>query len=142
MKHFMKFFCVLSFALTSTLFASEASVHFDNARLFAPVQGSTMTAGYLTLMNHGDQKVDIKLLSVKGFKTVELHETYEKDGRMGMRKIDKVSLEPNEVLVLAPGKHHLMLFDADSTIKPDKSTTATFLVNDKKIDVPFKIISR
>lgn len=142
MKHLMKLFCICSFLLASTLFASEASIHFDNARIFAPMKGSTMTAGYLTLMNHGDQKVEIKLLSVKGFKTVEMHETYEKDGKMGMRKVEKISLDPNEVLVLAPGKHHLMLFDADSSIQADKETNATFLVNDKKVEVSFKIISR
>lgn len=45
------------------------------------------------------------------FATAELHESFEQDGMLGMRQVAELQVPPLGHANLAPGAHHIMLFD-------------------------------
>ncbi|MES2856801.1 MAG: copper chaperone PCu(A)C [Bdellovibrionota bacterium] len=133
--------CILSF--TSSAFAKDASgLEIKDARIFVPMAGSTMTAGYALVKNTSDQEIKLSIKEVKPFKAVESHETIEKEGRMAMQKIELFVIKPKETLELKPGGNHIMLFDPSRALKAGETLTVTFTSNGKNLDVPFKVENR
>jgi len=140
----MKKLLTLALLISTQALAANSfpGVSFSEARVLAPVKGSTVTAAYVNIKNDSDQKVTIQLVAIKPFKAVELHETYEADGKTGMRKIEKIEIAPHQNFELSPGGNHMMLFDAKSELKAGKKLNAQFLINGKKIDVEFLVETR
>ena len=115
---------------------------YTNARILAPVKGSSTTAGYAEVKNDSDQPVLLKVLDAKPFKSAETHETYEDAGRMGMRKIEQIEVPAHETFSLKPGGHHVMLFDATRALKTGEKILVRFTENGKTRSIPFKVEDR
>jgi copper(I)-binding protein len=75
----------------------------------APLPGRAMTAGYFTLVNHGDRPVIVTRVSSPQFNVVELHESIVEDGISRMRRLHEVSVPARGSVQFAPGGKHLML---------------------------------
>ncbi len=138
MKFYVSLF-VSSFVLASSAFAA---LKFQDARIFAPMKGSTITAGYVSIQNEGPAEVELSLKKVEKFKAFETHETVEEAGKMAMRKVDSFKIPAKGSLELQPGGKHLMLFDPTEAIKEGSSIKVHFLVNKKEEIVDFKVVSR
>jgi copper(I)-binding protein len=133
------------FAAMILLLGSQcfAQVKFENARIFTPLKGSDMTAGYVTIKNEGAAEVEVALKSVEKFKAAETHETVEKNGKMGMEKVDAFKIPAGQSIELKPGGKHMMLFNPAADIKEGSSLKAIFVVDHKKEEsVAFKVVPR
>lgn len=75
----------------------------------APVPGAMMTAAYFEVVNRGDTAIVIDGASSPQFGNVTLHATRMVDGRMTMRPIEALTIEPGQRATLAPGADHVML---------------------------------
>ncbi|WP_305462493.1 copper chaperone PCu(A)C [Photobacterium leiognathi] len=72
---------------------------------------STVTAAFVTIMNH--TSADDELLSASSpiAKKTELHEHLHQDGMMKMRQVSAISIPANSETLLKPGGLHVMFFD-------------------------------
>jgi copper(I)-binding protein len=82
--------------------------------------GTTVTGGFMILQNDGT--TDDVLLSVESpsAKTVEIHETVEKDGMMKMQKLNDLKIPAGKRVVLSHGGYHLMFLDVQKTDEVEK----------------------
>lgn len=137
------FFVVLFLFFGSANAADKkSSLTLSEARVLAPLKGTTVTAGYGIFKNTSDQTITLKVVSSKPFKAVELHETTEKDGKVGMNKVDQVVVPPHGSFELKPGSYHLMFFEPSRSIKTNEQLTVEFNENGKDVTFKFKIESR
>lgn len=133
-------FCVTTQVSLSLAFAQD--VRFTDARIFAPLKGSHITAGYAKIENISGSVVEIRILKAVPFKAVELHETLEKNGRMAMQKRDVFKIEPQKTFELVPGGNHIMLFEPSTSLRNNQTINVVFKVGEKEVNVPFKIVPR
>ena len=75
------------------------------------------TAFYFKIENNAD-KADT-LLSVKSgvAKMVQMHETFKKDGMMGMREIKAIPVNSKSTLEFKPGGYHVMVMNLKADLK-------------------------
>lgn len=89
--------------------------------------GPGMTAGYLQIENHGPGTVSLKAFSSEAFGRIEMHETREVDGQVQMRPIETADIAPGDILQMAPGGRHLMLFEPAQPLKAGERRALTLL---------------
>nr|BFD68344.1 copper chaperone PCu(A)C [Bdellovibrio sp. HAGR004] len=135
----------LALAFSPVAFAAKEtknSLNIIEARIFAPLKGSSATAGYGTFTNTTGKEVAVTIEKVEPFKAVEMHETIEKEGRMAMQKVEKLTIPAKGSVDLKPGGNHIMLFDPIREVKADETLKVTFKVNGKSETYDFKVIPR
>jgi hypothetical protein len=88
---------------------SDEAVAVINAWVRETDEHARMNAGYMTLVNAGNE--DIKLVKVESeaFDFVEVHEMAKVDGLMEMRELTALLIPANDRALLAPGGKHLMM---------------------------------
>lgn len=95
---------------------AAAEVTFENAWIRAAAPGQAAVAGYCDIANGGTAPA-----TVVAFRDadcdggscplrVEMHETVERDGMVGMRSVPQLVVAAGSTLSLAPGGKHLMVF--------------------------------
>lgn len=70
---------------------------------------STMTAGYLRLVNRSERPRQLVAARAERFPRVELHESLDVDGVARMEQREHIDIPAQSVVELAPGGLHLML---------------------------------
>lgn len=137
---------LLSYALLcSYAFAAEthaSGLNFTKTTVLAPLKGTTVTAAYGKIKNDTDAAITLEVSGAKPFKAAELHETYEDQGKMGMRKIEQIKIEAHQTFELKAGGHHIMLFDASRTLKKGEKITIKFKANGKPMNATFEVTQR
>lgn len=126
---------VTSVVVTARAFAVTPitpKVSVENGFIFTPLAGSSATAGYGTLKNISNAKIEILGLRSGAFKAAELHETKEENGLMKMKKLAKLVLNPGETFELKPGGNHMMLFDATKSLKASDEVIVVLEIADAK----------
>lgn len=100
---------------------AAAEVTFENAWIRAAAPGQAAVAGYCDIANGGAEPA-----TVVAFRDadcdgggcplrVEMHETVERDGMVGMRALPELVVGAGSTLSLAPGGKHLMVFGLDGS---------------------------
>lgn len=133
------------FFVLTTLFCCSrlyAQVKFEDARIYTPLKGSNITAGYVNIKNSGAKEVEVVLKKVEKFKAYETHETLEESGKMVMRKVESFKIPAGATLELKPGGKHIMLFDPTEVIKAGATVKAVFAINGKEETALFKVQDR
>lgn len=142
---YVTFFCFTPIAfgaVTKTKNEKQTALAFEKGYVFAPMAGSTATAGYGTLVNTSKKTLEITALNSTTFKAAEMHETKEENGLMKMKKLVKLTLKPGERFELKPGGNHLMLFEATPGLKPGDTVTLTFESNEGPLAVIAATVAR
>ena len=87
------------------------------------------TAFYFKAINNSD-KADT-LLSVKSdvAKMVQMHETFSKNGMMGMRQVKAIPIKSKSTLEFKPGGYHVMVMNLKKDLK--KGSLAKFTLHFK-----------
>jgi len=138
-----KVFLFLLFFVGQSGFAyAKSALNLTEAKILIPLKGTTVTAGYGIFKNSSDQPVNLKIKTVKPFKAAELHETVEKDGKVGMNKVDQIVIPSRGSFELKPGSHHMMFFEPSRSLKLDEQLVAEFEENGKVVTFKFKVVSR
>lgn len=121
---------------------SEPGLQVMDGKIYLPIPGSQITAGYGTLKNSSAQAVEVKFEKVEKFRAVELHQTREENGVARMQKIPSLAIAPQSEAVLRPGGAHLMLFTPEKGLKAGDLARVHATVNGKSIILEFKLITR
>src|ERR1700726_2867511 len=88
--------------------------------------GAKIGGGYLTIENKGSSADRLIGGSADVADKVQVHEMATSNGVMTMRPLDKgLSIEPGKTVKLAPGGHHLMLFDLKTPLKQGDKVPVT-----------------
>jgi hypothetical protein len=83
------------------------------------------TALYFNIENTGEHADTLFKVDFEFAARVEIHETYEKDGMMGMRKVENIIIEAGNSFSLKPGAHHIMLIKLKKDINDGKQEEFT-----------------
>jgi copper(I)-binding protein len=83
------------------------------------------TAFYFKAINYSD-KADI-LLSVKSdvAKMIQMHETFNQNGMMGMRQVKSIPIQAKAMLEFKPGGYHVMVMNLKKDLKKGDSAEFT-----------------
>lgn len=68
-----------------------------------------VNAGYMTLINVGEDDLQVAGVESDAFETIEIHEMAVVDGMMKMRQVDDLTIPARGQIALEPGGKHLML---------------------------------
>ena len=93
---------------------------------------SRVLAGYLTLVNTGDNTVTVTAISSPDFKNTEIHRTVIEAGVARMLAVKQLEVPAGGQLMLEPGGHHLMLFDPLRTLTAGATVTLIMHMNNGK----------
>ena len=93
---------------------------------------SRVLAGYLTLVNTGDNTVTVTAISSPDFKNTEIHRTVIEAGVARMLSVKQLEVPAGGQLMLEPGGHHLMLFDPLRTLTAGETVTLIIHMNNGK----------
>jgi copper(I)-binding protein len=142
MKKYILLIVVILITGLSAFAKAKSKLEFTDAKVFAPMKGSNATAAYVRIQNKSKAQVSLVVSKAEDFSAAELHETFEANGRMGMRKVEKLLIDAGRGFDLKPGGNHIMLFDAKHELQIGATLPIEFLINGKSKKVEFKIISR
>jgi copper(I)-binding protein len=96
------------------------SLAIDHPWIRATPKGSAVTAGYLTVANHGKAADRLIGASLKGAGSAELHETTIEDGIARMRPLrDGVEIGPGQTVSLEPSGRHIMFLALKTSFEAD-----------------------
>jgi copper(I)-binding protein len=84
---------------------------------------SRVLAGYLTLVNTGNNTVTVTAISSPDFKNAEIHRTVIEEGIARMLPVKQLEVPAGGQLMLEPGGYHLMLFDPMRTLTEGETVT-------------------
>ena len=90
---------------------------------------SRVLAGYLTLVNTGNNTVTVTAISSPDFKNAEIHRTVIEAGVARMLPVKQLEVPAGGQLMLEPGGHHLMLFDPLRTLTAGETVTLIIHMN-------------
>ncbi|MDZ7827332.1 MAG: copper chaperone PCu(A)C [Gammaproteobacteria bacterium] len=106
---------LLALLLPFPALAGDAPLQSRDAWIREAPPGRTLTAGYVTFVNPGDEKVILVAASaLEGAEKVEFHTSERSDGMMRMRRLETVEVPAGGEVAFAPGGHHLMLFGTEA----------------------------
>jgi len=89
---------------------SPVKVIIEDAHLYVPLKGSTMTSGYLSIVNESDENIEILSIDCSPIRA-EIHETsINAKGLMKMTKPNSVVLESQSSTIFVPGGKHIMFW--------------------------------
>jgi copper(I)-binding protein len=133
-----KWISALGLSLACSFASAEVVVSDATVREMLP--GRTMTAGYFSITNKGEQAVELIGASSTRFGSIELHQHRHHNGMMKMEQITSVSVAPGQQLDFQPGGLHLMLFDASNTITAGQQIPLVFTFKDgQTVEVVAKV---
>jgi copper(I)-binding protein len=89
--------------------AAGDALHIEGAWVRAMPPTQRMTAAYLVCSNHGDTPLTLEGARAPIAAEAGLHRSEEVEGRVRMRAVDRLTLQPGERLEFRPGGLHVML---------------------------------
>ena len=90
-----------------------------------PNAAGMTTALYFNIENPGEHADTLFKVDFEFAARVEIHETYEKEEMMGMRKVENIIIEAGNSFSLKPGEHHIMLIKLKKDIIDGKQEEFT-----------------
>ncbi len=116
-------------AIAATAGAHEIkakTLQIDHPWIRATPKGSAVTAGYLTVSNHGKAADRLIGASLQGAGSAELHETTIENGIARMRPLrDGMELGAGQTVSLEPSGRHIMFFDLTTSFEADTYVDGT-----------------
>jgi len=102
-----------------------------------------VNAGYMTLVNVGDEDVTLARVESDAFNTVEVHEMVAVDGLMEMREVTDLTIPANGQINFEPGGKHLMLMGPQVQIETGQKLDMTLTFKSgKKQTVSVQVAAR
>lgn len=117
---------LMIFLLLSAVALAESTIEIkgDWVRETPPL--STVTAGYMTIVNKGKEGDKLTGVSSDIAKSIEFHTTeYDENGMATMKKLDSISVDADAETKLAPGTTHLMFIGLTKPLKEGQKVHLT-----------------
>jgi copper(I)-binding protein len=121
---------LLVFALVSCLLAGwpgpelrAHQIHVGKILVIHPIARPNLPnrpmVVYMAIENDGDQPDRLLRASAPDFDAAEFHASAMQGATMTMQPVGAIDLPPHEIVRLAPGGFHIMLFDARTLYRAD-----------------------
>ncbi|GAA0359376.1 hypothetical protein GCM10009092_24470 [Bowmanella denitrificans] len=120
---------LLALLLSTSTFVT-AQLQVDNATIRLLPPGVLNTAGYFTLVNHGQHDRILVGARCSLVQKAELHDHQMVDGMMKMTQQQRVIVPAGEQVAFQPGGLHLMLFGLKSPLQDGQRVPLTLLFAD------------
>ncbi len=108
----------LVIAVLTSACAPVEPLELEEPRIREPTPGRTTTAAYFTLRNNSGAAVTLVGAESSSASSIEMHTIVERDGRVGMRRVPDVTVDPGASVHFAPGGLHLMVFGVERLDEP------------------------
>jgi periplasmic copper chaperone A len=102
--------CLLLICLRPGGTLADSGIQIRDAWIREAPPGSTVLAGYLTLVNQGKADVTITGVSSPDFGAAEIHLSRMENGLAQMVPVEELVIPAGKTVTLQPGSYHLMLF--------------------------------
>jgi len=122
--------CCLGLGSTTATLASELIIEQPYVRGLGP--GQTVTAGFFSLQNTGDQGQTLVSVSANVAAEVQIHEHKHAGGVMRMQHVPSLIIPAGGRVVLKPGGSHLMLFDLQQPLQDGDEVELTLVFESGK----------
>jgi periplasmic copper chaperone A len=103
-------------AFVSLFISTGNKIEVKDAWLRTGAEGLN-TALYFKIENNSEKPDTLYKVSSDIAKHVMMHETYKKDGMMGMREIKDIIIKPNSSVEFKPGGYHVMVMNLKRDVK-------------------------
>ncbi len=105
-------FCALTLMGCTDAGPVGATLAVEDGWLRPPLVAGRPAAGYFELVNRSEatRVVTGVAITAPPQARVEMHETINRGGRLGMRRIESLEIRPGERIAFEPGGKHLMVF--------------------------------
>lgn len=113
----MKKILLFATVLFQTTWASEVEVKDALIRLLP----GTTTAAFLSLENKTDKEIVLEKVTGEFAETFELHDMVMEAGRMQMRPLTQIIIQPKSKLELKHGGKHIMIFNVKKPLSEKES---------------------
>ena len=90
-------------------------LHWRDAWVRSLPPGTTVTAAYGSLMNHGSDTVTIVNVTSTTGTAAQMHDVIANGDQRKMARLNAVDIAPGESLVFEPGGRHIMLLGITDT---------------------------
>jgi len=138
---------ITAFALVVPALAAAHDYTLGDLRIIHPrIFETSATAkaggGYVTIANEGE--TDDALVGVAAdFPKVMLHQSYEEDGVMRMRHVEKLAVPADGIAELAPGGYHVMFMGLSAPFEAGDEVPVTLTFEKAgEVEVDFEVIER
>ena len=128
---------------TTDIVTDDDLVAVMNAWVRAAHPKAKTNAGYMTLINVGEEDLTLTQVESDAFERIEVHEMAVVDGLMKMREIENLTIPASGQAKLSPGGKHLMLIGPRKHLKEKEriEMVLTFESGDKQ-KVSVKVASK
>lgn len=116
---------VLMLAKPAIVNAADGSITLEGLWARATAGGATVGAAYGVIRNAGSEADRLTAVATPLAGRAEIHTHSEVDGVMQMRRLETLDIAAGGSAVLAPGGHHLMLFDLKQPLKAGERVPLT-----------------
>ncbi len=132
---------MFSFIFLLMIFAvQQDTLQIENAWIRPSSKGMN-SALYFDVKNSTDDPQTLYKVESDIAKLVEIHETYKKGDKMGMRRVESVVIKPKSTFRFKPGRHHVMLIRLKQELKEGSEYEFILYFKNRgeyKIKVPVK----
>ena len=105
---------------------SSAITIADPVKIYQPLPGKNMSAGYPVITNGEKRSRQLLSVSAPWAERIEIHTHQHKLGMMRMVKLDNLAIEAGESAQFKPGGLHLMIFGVQQPLPKQLSMTFCF----------------
>jgi copper(I)-binding protein len=109
---------------------AAAVITVNDPRIRATAPGQTVSGAFMALVNNSATAYVLTAVDFSGAGTVEIHETSMNEGRMRMRKLNRIDIPANGSAELKPGSYHIMLIGLQKDLEDGTVETLTLTFSD------------
>jgi len=114
-------------------------IEIENA-FVRPARMGMTAAMYFQVINRTDKPDTLYAAYADVFELAQIHESYMKNGMMGMRRVKFVVVPPKSTFEFKPGGYHIMLINArKNLVKGDKVNVELWFKRAGKLDINAKV---
>ncbi len=95
-----------------------------------PADKGMNSAMYFKIINNSDKPDTLYKAASSTAELVQIHETFKKNGLMGMRKVKFVVVKPHSTLTFQPGGYHVMFIKLKKDFKVKSKEDAELYFKD------------
>ena len=107
---------ILILSLLTVLNFNSPKLKVENAWLRPAAKGMN-SAMYFKVVNNSDKPDTLYRAASSAAELVQIHETFKKNGLMGMREVKFIVIKPHSTLTFKPGGYHVMFIKLKKDFK-------------------------
>jgi hypothetical protein len=126
---------ILILSLLTILNFNSPKLKVENAWLRPAAKGMN-SAMYFKIVNNSSKPDTLYKAASSTAELVQIHETFKKNGLMGMREVKFIVIKPHSTLTFKPGGYHVMFIKLKKDFKvKSKEQAELYFKGAGKIDI-------